>query len=1281
MDKPAIKKFAIWARNKLKKDAEYCAEQIGITKEKIVPPLPQSTEETLFFDSPTGEPYKLVGKANIKKYRSLVESLKRESANKEYSAVYDSLIERAAYTWFNRMIAVRYMEVNDLLPSHTRVLSATDERKKEPQIVENPSEAILDYTPEEIKQIQDWQYNIGKNGVADMLFRMLFLKQCYALNEVLPKLFDNEDGYLELLLRINFTDADGVVYHLTHDIKEENWRADKTDNAVQIVGWLYQYYNTEPKEQVFANLKKNIKISKENIPAATQLFTPDWIVRYMVENSLGRLHVESVVSSQWSGASGQWSEENEKERIEKEKEIAEQMGWKYYLPEAEQSSVVREQCSVISGQCSVDRDQCSVTSGQCSVDSDQTDHCPLTTDHSLLSTDHYPLTTLKCIDPCMGSGHILAYLFDVLMQIYTAAGYSKRDAAASIVEHNLYGLDIDDRAAQMAYFVVMMKGCQYDSRFLRRHLNPHVYAIQESGELPQTAFGYCGPEEPTARTLWDTFRNAKEYGSILQPKVTLEELDKLEARLQEADRMAGYGSLGVQGLTYQLLDVMYPLIDQARMLVQKYDVVVTNPPYMGSSGMNAKLSDYVKKYYPDSKSDLFAVFIERCAQMDKRGGYQAMITQHAWMFLSSFEKLREKLQRIDTVNMAHLGARGFDEIGGEVVQTTSFVMRNSHIKGYKGTYCRLIDGGSEKEKAEMFVSGKNRYVAEQDNFSKIPGSPVAYWVSDNVFTDFRDCISISEIGEAKAGMTTGDNNKFLRLWNEVPFPEIGLGMNNAEEAQKSKRKWFPYNKGGGFRKWYGLNEYVVLWENDGFEIKNATDRGRKIASVRSERLYFKKSITWATLTASTISCRASEAGHLFDDKGSSCFVPDNEYGFVLAYINSKVGDYFLNILNPTMSFQSGNIGALPVVEHMKVKEKIDALCNENISLSKSDWDSFETSWDFAEHPLVKWSHDLWDCTSIGATMAYYYHGERPEVSCPVELCYLLWQGECNDRFAKLKANEEELNRIFIDIYGLQDELTPEVEDKDVTVRRADLGRDIRSLISYAVGCIFGRYSLDKPGLAYAGGDWNPDQYHTFIPDADNVIPITDEEYFTDDLTGLFVAWVKKVFGADSLEENLAFIAKALGVKGTSPRAVIRNYFLNGFYADHVKIYQKRPIYWLYDSGKQNGFKALIYMHRYNADTSGLVRADYLYKMEQVYESEIARMEDEIAHGASREVAQATKRKEKLVKQLKECKDYDDRLGHIALARIPIDLDDGVKANYDKVQTGVDGKKLAILAKI
>lgn len=1214
MDKPAIKKFAVWARNKLIADTKYRAGLVGVTETAVAEPLPQSTESVQFFDVGLPQPYRIEGDAVNQRQRFVAELNKETAKQGSYTAAYQTVVDKVAYTWFNRLIAVRYMEVNDLLPSRTRVLSSADGRA-EPQIVTSPFDAVLDYTPAEQQQI----VTLKNDNKLDEAFRLLFLKQCAALGDCLPRLFEQVDDYMPLLLALSFTDKDGVVCHLVNDIPESDWQ-----DAVQIVGWLYQYYNTEPKEQVFANLKKNIKISAENIPAATQLFTPDWIVRYMVENSLGRL---------WSDGHPDF------DRSE----------WKYYLDEAPQEPQVAQQLA------------------------------ELRKGYAALTPED-----IKCIDPCMGSGHILAYLFDVLMQIYRSAGYTDRDAAASIVEHNLYGLDIDDRAAQMAYFVVMMKGCHYDSRFLRRHLNPHVYAIQESGELTTDALGRLGKQESTARALLDGFKNAKEYGSILQPKVTLAELDALQEQLREVDGASDMGSLTDQLVAGQIVNVLYPLIEQARMLVQKYDVVVTNPPYMGSSGMNAKLSDYVKKFYPDSKSDLFAVFIERCAQMDKRGGYQAMITQHAWMFLSSFEKLRAKLQLIDTVNMAHLGARGFDEIGGEVVQTTSFVMRNSHIKGYKGTYCRLIDGDSEKAKAEMFVSGEKRYVAEQDNFSKIPGSPVAYWASESILSAFQEGEKLEQIAHPKKGLATTDNNRFLRLWHEVTYTNIGIGCKDKAVAELSKKKWFPLNKGGEYRRWYGNRAYVVNWYNDGVEMKAAVIRryngGSYSKEIRSEDRYFQDSITWSALTAGASSFRLSTDGALFDSAGSSMF-PVKDSLYILGLVNSKVTDTILKMINPTMNYGAGSIASIPVIISAEKKTYVAEEAEENVAISKSDWDSFETSWDFAEHPLVKWSHDLWDGTAIAATMDYYYHGERSKVSCPVELCYLLWQGECNDRFAKLKANEEELNRIFIDIYGLQDELTPEVEDKDVTVRRADLGRDIRSLISYAVGCIFGRYSLDQPGLAYAGGDWNPDQYHTFLPDADNVIPITDEEYFTDDLTGLFVAWVKKVFGAGSLEDNLTFIAKALGTKGTSPRAVIRNYFLNGFYADHVKIYQKRPIYWLYDSGKQNGFKALIYMHRYNADTSGLVRADYLYKMEQVYESEIARMDDAIANGASREVAQATKRKEKLVKQLKECKDYDDRLGHIALAQIAIDLDDGVKLNYEKVQTGVDGRKQEILVKL
>ena len=1193
MDKPAIKKFAVWARNKLITDTQYRAGLVGVTETAVAEPLPQSNETVQFFDVGLPQPYRIEGEAVTQRQRFVAELNKETAKQGSYTAAYQTVVDKVAYTWFNRLIAVRYMEVNDLLPSRTRVLSSADGRA-EPQIVTSPFDAVLDYSPAEQQQI----VALKNDNKLDEAFRLLFLKQCAALGDCLPRLFEQVDDYMPLLLALSFTDKDGVVCHLVNDIPESDWQ-----DAVQIVGWLYQYYNTEPKEQVFANLKKNIKISKENIPAATQLFTPDWIVRYMVENSLGRL---------WSEGHPDFDKSE----------------WKYYLDEAPQEPQVAQQLAKL-----------------------RKGYVALTPED------------IKCIDPCMGSGHILAYLFDVLMQIYRSAGYGDRDAAASIVEHNLYGLDIDDRAAQMAYFVVMMKGCHYDSRFLRRHLNPHVYAIQESRELPQTAFGYCGPEEPTARTLWDTFKNAKEYGSILQPKVTLEELDKLEARLQEADSMAGYGSLGVQGLTYQLLDVMYPLIDQARMLVQKYDVVVTNPPYMGSSGMSARLSDYVKKVYPDSKSDLFAVFIEHGNEMVKRAGFNCMVTMQSWMFLSSFEKMRVNALQTKTItNLMHME----NMVMGIAFGTAVTVFQNVAVHGYKGTYNQIKLQDIENDVPKQFPIQGNRFAqVSTDNFSKIPGSPVAYWASRNILNSFCNKY-LSEYAISNGQNITGNNNKYLRLFWEIDDHNIG------------KAYWAKCARGGGFRKFYGNDDNVILWTSMAREHYHHDS----IARIVPEFLRFRKGITWSYITSGTPSFRILSENELFEKAGTSIFLKDtNDLLQVLALLNSIVSREFLKLISPTMNYQVRDVFAIPIKSEILSNSIIYKITTENIDLCKRDWDSFESSWDFAEHPLVKWSRQLWDATSIGATMAYYYHGERPEASCPVELCYLLWQGECNDRFAKLKANEEELNRIFIDIYGLQDELTPEVEDKDVTVRRADLGRDIRSLISYAVGCIFGRYSLDKPGLAYAGGDWNPDQYHTFLPDADNVIPITDEEYFPDDLTGLFVAWVKKVFGAESLEDNLTFIAKALGTKGTSPRAVIRNYFLNGFYADHVKIYQKRPIYWLYDSGKQNGFKALIYMHRYNADTSGLVRADYLYKMEQVYESEIARMDDAIAHGASREVAQATKRKEKLVKQLKECKDYDDHLGHIALARIPIDLDDGVKVNYDKVQTGADGKKQAILAKI
>ena len=1242
MDKPAIKKFAVWARNKLIADTKYRAGLVGVTETAVAEPLPQSNETVQFFDVGLPQPYRIEGDAVTQRQRFVAELNKETAKQGSYTAAYQTVVDKVAYTWFNRLIAVRYMEVNDLLPSRTRVLSSADGRA-EPQIVTTPFDAVLDYTPAEQQQI----VTLKNDNKLDEAFRLLFLKQCAALGDCLPRLFEQVDDYMPLLLALSFTDKDGVVCHLVNDIPESDWQ-----DAVQIVGWLYQYYNTEPKEQVFANLKKNIKISAENIPAATQLFTPDWIVRYMVENSLGRL---------WSEGHPDFDKSE----------------WKYYLDEAPQEPQVAQQLA------------------------------ELRKGYAALTPED-----IKCIDPCMGSGHILAYLFDVLMQIYRSAGYTDRDAAASIVEHNLYGLDIDDRAAQMAYFVVMMKGCHYDSRFLRRHLNPHVYAIQESGELTTDALGRLGKQESTARALLDGFKNAKEYGSILQPKVTLAELDALQEQLREVDGASDMGSFTDQFVAGQLLRVLCPLVEQARMLVQKYDVVVTNPPYMGSSGMNAKLSDYVKKFYPDSKSDLFAVFIEHGNEMVKRAGFNCMVTMQSWMFLSSFEKMRVNALQTKTItNLMHME----NMVMGIAFGTAVTVFQNVTVHGYKGTYNQIKLQDIENDVPKQFPVQDNRFAqVSTDNFSQIPGSPVAYWVSEAVRKDFSET-TLNDLCPPKVGLYTADNDRFLRFFWEVDFHKIYFFGKSREDLKKlGNKKWVPMTKGGNFRKWYGNNEYVLNFANDGEELKywlehNPKDPKTKSYSrcIRNYDMYLQTGYSFNDVSSGQTSFRYQPNGYIPNARGPFVYSTSKE---LLGYLNSNVCRMFLNIVAPTLTYNVGDVCKIPCknIEDITIAERVDS----NIEDAKEDWDSFETSWNFNEHPLIALKN--------GAG----YGTDFRKWSYRVEDSYRVWEMVCNDRFNELKNNEEELNRIFIDIYGLQDELTPEVEDKDVTVRKADLTRDIRSLISYAVGCIFGRYSLDKTGLVFAGGDFDKiywkykgqaaldengepigggyagislAEYHypkfhdtddwetatslTFEPDVDNVIPITDEEYFTDDLTGLFVAWVKKAFGQDYLEQNLAFIAKALGTKGTSPRAVIRNYFLNGFYADHVKIYQKRPIYWLYDSGKQNGFKALIYMHRYNADTSGLVRADYLYKMEQVYESEIARMDDAIAHGASREVAQATKRKEKLVKQLKECKDYDDRLGHIALAQIPIDLDDGVKVNYDKVQTGADGKKQAILAKI
>lgn len=1197
MNKTALKNFAIWARKKLISDITYSAGLLAVNENGIGEPLPQSRSDLQLFDIGTKD-YAEVKGERISQRNSLVSAIRAKAEELDnYKVAFEYIVEEVAYTWFNRMIAIRFMEVNGYLP--IRVLSS-ESGKHEPDIVTTPFDAGLEFTGEESGRI----YELRDNNRLEELFRMLFIRECNHLHDILPELFEATNDYSELLLSLSYTDKDGVVFHLVNDISEDDFNIEK-EGQVEIIGWMYQYYNTEPKDKVFAALKKNVKITKENIPAATQLFTPHWIVRYMVENSLGRLWIEGHPDDDL------------------------RQGWEYYLDEAEQEPQVQAQLEEI-------------RAGYREISPED----------------------IRIIDPCMGSGHILVYAFDVLMQIYSAQGYSERDAAKLIVEKNLWGLDIDRRAYQLAYFAVMMKARQYNRRILTSGIKPNLFVIDDNRALTPEIIEYIadGDSKIAAdlRSISNDLTNAREYGSIInvQP-VDFNGLIERIGIIAESDEL----NLIAMENKRIVCEKILPLVKQAQTLSQKYDVVCTNPPYMGGSGMSTRLADYVKNNYPDSKSDMSTVFMEKTINMCKTNGYMAMINIPVWMFLSSYEKLREKLFSLNTLSsMVHLGRGVF----GSDFGTTSFIFTKHISGGFKGSYRRLFEKqgavDSVETKEKWFFEGKGSFNANQADFSKIPGMPVAYWVSENFIKSFQ-YTTIEDFGFAGIGMRTGDNERFLRFWHEVDKNNIIIGCKSAEEQIASNKKWVPYNKGGEFRRWYGNNDYVVNWYNNGEEIKENTRKvypqlGENLGwKISNEQYYFKRGITWSGVTSSKCSYRAYPTGFIFDSGANGLFVYDERnYCYVLGCLNNSISLYILSVINPTINTGAGTVRKIPLLFNEYYKNEIDSLVQQNIDLSKSDWDSFETSWDFKTHPLLK----------------------------PVPLIsesFAQWSDECEKRFTQLKSNEEELNRIFIDIYGLQDELTPEVEDKDVTVRRADLTRDIKSLVSYAVGCMFGRYSLDVEGLAYAGGEWDGSKYKTFIPDPDNCIPVTDEEYFRDDIVVRFVDFIRTVYGADTLEENLTFIADALGTRGNTSRERIRNYFLNDFIKDHIKMYQKRPIYWMFDSGKQNGFRALVYMHRWNADTTGNVRVEYLHKLQRIYENEIRQAQDVAETGSGREVSAAQKRIEKLTKQLKETHDFDEKIAHLALSRIDIDLDDGVKVNYEKVQTGDDGTKIEVLTKI
>lgn len=1196
MNKKALEKFAVAARLELIKKVKIKAEEYGISESDITEKNKLSSDGVFVNNT-------RLDKVDEKAWDTLVRHIKEINTDDDYKKAYNTVMEEVAYTWFNRFVALRYMENKEYLPTGVRVISSSD-GGADPDIIKEALTIDLDIDKEKVYELKQ----SNESSARDELYKYMVIKQCESLTEILPFLFDKTKDYVRLLFPDNLLGDDSFIGMLL-EIEEDSW------DKVEVIGWLYQFYISERKDEVFAGLKKNKKIQKEDIAPATQLFTPDWIVQYMIQNSVGKLCEEIT------------SDNNLKDE------------WEYYIETAKQEEAVESQLKAIAGENS-----------------------------------NRSIEEIKILDPSMGSGHILVYAFDLLYEVYLKQGYMPMEIPKLIIEKNLYGIDIDYRASQLAYFVLMMKGREKHRRFFRKSVTPNLIAIDQSNGLVsfEHESGQVSIDDTvkhTANYIIDVFKDAKEYGSII--KVNSYDYDELLSYMQGIKEHCSDDLIQEIWIT-NIYNRMPQLIKQAKILSDKYDVVCTNPPYMGAKGMNTNLSTYVKKYYPDTKSDLFAVFMELDNNLLKDNGYFAMINQHSWMFLSSYEKYREKMissRVIDT--MLHLGTRTFEEIGGEVVQNTSYVLKKMVSENYKSEFYRLVDFNSSAEKEKKVKEAVQnydcgyKYTTKTTDFNKIPGSPIAYWASEKIVNGFIGD-NISKKCFAGIGMRTGDNERFLRLWNEVSFENSGFHFDSATEAIESGVRWIPYNKGGEFRKWYGNNHYVVNWYNDGFEIKENTRKkypqlGNNLGwKISNEQYYFKAGITWSGVTTGSLSCRGYNNGFIFDSGANGLFpnCKEEDY-FYLGLLNSNYADTILKIINPTINTGAGTLKKIPLEENIKHKLETDKFVKCNVEISKNNWDSFETSWDFTNHPLLQQKTD-----NI------------------LSNAYENYKTFANNDFAKLKENEEELNRIFIDIYGLQDELTPEVEDKDITIHKVVDSKNevdyknnyilektdvIKSFMSYAVGCMFGRYSLDEDGLAFAGGDFDSSKYTSFEADSDNIIPITDESYYPDDIVDRFVEFVKVTFGETTVNENLDFIAKAIGIKGTEvARDTIRRYFINDFYKDHTSTYKKRPIYWLFTSGKQKAFNALIYMHRYDKTTLARIRTDYLHKHQGALETKKSRLEDDLLHADStREKKNIDKQLIKIDKQLTEIIEYDEKLHHMADMMIPIELDDGVVVNYAK----------------
>ena len=1181
MDKNALKTFAVESRRKLIEDTKYQASLLGISADEIKEPV--SSAEGMETYQISASTIHTIYDEEIEQRKHLVQEIKDKG--------FENVIEEVAYTWFNRIIAIRYMEVNDYLPTRTRVLSSETPGKVEPDIVTDALNLDLDFSSSDTEKILD----LKENNRLDELFQFLFIKQCNKLNEILPDLFEKTDNYSELLLSISFNNPDGIVRQLIDNISEEDFA------EVEIIGWLYQYYISEQKDLI-NNVLKSKAIKKEEIPAVTQLFTPEWIVKYMVDNSLGKY----------------WMERNEDSSLKNE--------LNYFIADNKQSVEIQKILD--------------------------------------LQNQNEDIEKIKFLDPCMGSGHILVYAFDVFFKIYQELGYIEKEIPQLILENNLFGLDIDKRAFQLAYFALMMKARKHDRRIFKKDLKLNICPINETEQVTKDTIEYIKSKDADLANdltyLSDKFANAKEYGSLIQVEDI--NLENIESKIED---IINESNVDLSDLIYKenISRYIVPLLNQSKILMNKYEIVVTNPPYMNK--YDKKLKDFTKKYYKDYSRDLFSTFIYRNFLFCKKEGYVAFMTPMVWMFIKNYEKLRNFIiKNKNFVSLIELEYHTLWEIEAHVPACT-FVLSNQYIEGYMGKFIKLTDftGGIEVQN-KKFLEAKNGddtniYYSENDRYLNIPGAPIAYWADKHVFDAFKNGKELNLLGDVRQGIIPGNTQYFLKFWYEVDKGKIGFNHKSYDDIVKFSKKWFPYNKGGPFKKWYGNMVHVINMENNGYEIINSKKNNNY--RLREPKYYFQKAITWSKISSGRFSTRLMPEGYLFDIAGCCIFFLEDTFDYIFGLCNSNLISSILSFISPTLNYEVDHIKKLPIIFDDSFENEIRIYVRENIEICKNDWDDYETSWEFKSHPFLRFKRST------------------------LEESFDAWKEHKSHDFNKLQGNEIELNKIFSEIYSI--DVDPNVEDKYVSVTKADYESDVKSFISYAVGCMLGRYSLDEEGIAFAGGEFNLNNYSKYTPDDDNVIPVLDTAYFEDDIVGRFVEFVKVVYGEEKLEENLDFIADALRSRGNTSREVIRNYFLNDFFSDHVQTYKKCPIYWQFDSGKQNGFKCLTYLHRYEPSLVARIRTDYLHKTQKKIEENVANCDNIIENSTNNsERSKATKTKNKLIKQLNEIKTYDEALSHIANQNIVIDLDDGVKENYAKFQNvelhieGQKNKKINLLKK-